>query len=347
MSQVEQRAPDRRCQSLQTFGFIITVALIGQYGRAQGSHPEAVADRTRGIAMKSLQMLRAARDSTRRSVGVFLRDVGNGLLEVSHNSLAVFGLVVVVVAVFFAGRPDLRQQTEAWALDWLQERHESRAEVSDDLTVAAAEPEAVARATAVNPKELTQQQAALAKWISRRYNVALEPVGRLVQEAWTIGQAVGLDPTLILAIAAIESRFNPFAQSAMGAQGLMQVMTKVHVDKYEPFGGTHAAFDPISNLKVGVQVLRECIARAGGLEAGLRWYVGAANTDDDGGYLGKVLAEQTHMKRVAGGTAVPPNAPITRKTAPPPAQEAAVTPAVPATPTPPAPAPADKLALLH
>ncbi|MBN8492333.1 MAG: lytic transglycosylase domain-containing protein [Burkholderiales bacterium] len=284
--------------------------------------------------MKSLQMLRAARDSTARSVQVFLRDVGNGLLEISHNSLALLGLAVVVALVFVAGRPDLRHQTEVWALDWLQERHEARTAADDDLTVAAAEPDAVERATAVNPKELTPQQAALAKWISRRYNVALEPIGRLVQEAWAIGHAVGLDPTLILAIAAIESRFNPFAQSAMGAQGLMQVMTRVHVDKYEPFGGTHAAFDPISNLKVGVQVLRECIARAGGLEAGLRWYVGAANTDDDGGYIGKVLAEQTHMKRVASGTAVPLNAPNSVRKAPVPAQEAAATPAAPEAGTP-------------
>ena len=179
--------------------------------------------------MKSLQMLRAARESTMRSVNVFMRDVGNGLLEVSHNSLALLGLAVVVTLVFVAGRPDLRQQTETWALGWLQERHESRTAESEDLTVAAAEPDAVERATAVNPKELTQQQAAVAKWISRRYNVALEPIGRLVQEAWAIGQHAGLDPTLILAIAAIESRFNPFAQSAMGAQGLMQVMTRVHV----------------------------------------------------------------------------------------------------------------------
>ena len=76
---------------------------------------------------------------------------------------------------------------------------------------------------------------------------------------------------------AIESSFNPFAQSSVGAQGLMQVMTKVHDDKYEPFGGRHAAFDPVTNLRVGVQVLKECIARAGSLEAGLRYYVGAAN----------------------------------------------------------------------
>jgi hypothetical protein len=278
--------------------------------------------------MKILSRLRAARESTLRSVDVFMRDVGNGLLEISHNSLALLGLAVVVTLVFVGGRADLRQQTETWALGWLQERHDSRIEASDDLTVAAAEPGAVARATAVHPSELTKQQAALAKWISRRYNVALEPVGRLVQEAWTIGHTVGLDPTLILAIAAIESRFNPFAQSAMGAQGLMQVMTRVHVDKYEPFGGTHAAFDPIANLKVGVQVLRECIARAGGLEAGLRWYVGAANLADDGGYLSKVLSEQGHMKRVASGNPVPANAPIQRTPKPaPPAQEAAAEPA--------------------
>ena len=276
--------------------------------------------------MNSLHKLRAACASTMRSITVVGRDVGNGLLEVSHNSLALLGLTVVVVLVFVTGRAELRQQTEAWALDWLQQRQDGRGSDSEPAMLVAAEPDAVARATAVHPSELTKQQAALAKWISRRYNVALEPVGRLVQEAWAIGHSVGLDPTLILAIAAIESRFNPFAQSAVGAQGLMQVMTKVHVDKYEPFGGTHAAFDPISNLKVGVQVLRECIARAGGLEAGLRWYVGAANLDSDGGYMAKVLSERDHMKRVASGSAVPPNAPL-RKAAPaaPAAQEASTT----------------------
>jgi hypothetical protein len=135
-------------------------------------------------------------------------------------------------------------------------------------------------------------------------------VSRLVQEAWSIGQKAGLDPTLILAIMAVESSFNPFAQSAVGAQGLMQVMTRVHNDKYEVFGGRHAAFDPVTNLRVGVQVLKECIRRAGGLEPGLRFYVGAANLEDDGGYVGKVLAEQTHLKRVAGGERVSPNAPL-------------------------------------
>jgi hypothetical protein len=280
-----------------------------------------------------------------RSINVFIRDVGNGLLEISHNSLALLGLAVVVSLVFIAGRPDMREQTEAWALGWLQERSQVRTGESEDLSpVVVAEPEAVNRATAVNPSELTRQQAAVAKWIARRYNVALEPIGRLVQEAWAIGQHANLDPTLILAIAAIESRFNPFAQSAMGAQGLMQVMTRVHGDKYEPFGGTHAAFDPISNLKVGVQVLRECIARAGGLEAGLRWYVGAANLEDDGGYLGKVLTEQGHLQRVAGRKPAPPTTPIrTRNPTAAPPEAAATIPAMPS----PAPDRAEQVAVLN
>jgi hypothetical protein len=72
-------------------------------------------------------------------------------------------------------------------------------------------------------------------YLARRYKVAPEPVSRLVQEAWTVGELVKLDPTLILAVMAVESSFNPFAQSPVGAQGLMQVMTKVHDDKYVRF----------------------------------------------------------------------------------------------------------------
>ena len=52
-----------------------------------------------------------------------------------------------------------------------------------------------------------------------------------------------------------------------------------------------AAFDPVTNLRVGVQVLKECIQRAGSLEDGLRFYVGGANLAEDTGYTARVLAE--------------------------------------------------------
>lgn len=257
-----------------------------------------------------LSFLKSARHHAAGSTTVFLRDVGHGLLEVSHNTLALVGLLIVGVLLFVGSHKETSRSIEQKALSWLQARHDSRTAGTMEALADFHEPDAITRATASDPKELTRQQAAVATWLSRRYRVAPEPIARLVQEAWTVGARAQLDPTLILAIMAIESSFNPFAQSPVGAQGLMQVMTRVHDDKYEAFGGNHAAFDPVTNLRVGVQVLKECIARAGGLEAGLRYYVGAANLADDGGYAGKVLAEQEHLRQVASGKSVSTTAPL-------------------------------------
>jgi soluble lytic murein transglycosylase-like protein len=269
----------------------------------------------------SIDAIHDARRALGRSLGVFLRDVGHGALELGHNTLALVGLTVVAVGIFTAGRPDLRDQAEQVALGWLQTRFEARAVESGDLLAVVGEPSAITRATAVDPKQLTREQAAVAHWLSRRYRVAPEPLSRLVQEAWEVGRHARLDPTLILAIMAVESSFNPFAQSSVGAQGLMQVMTRVHDDKYEAFGGVHAAFDPVSNLRVGVQVLQECIRRAGSVEAGLRYYVGAALLDSDGGYAAKVMYEQSHIQRVARGQSVAVNVPSTPPAAPEPSPE--------------------------
>jgi hypothetical protein len=258
--------------------------------------------------MQVLDALSQATHATGRALAVFASDVGRGMRRVGQNTLALVGLAALAVAGVAITHTDARQQAERQALDWLQGRHEQRELATGNLLSAVASPDAVARATATSLSELTRPQAALAIWIARRYKVAPEPVGALVQEAWVMGGRAGLDPTLILAIVAVESSFNPFAQSPVGAQGLMQVMTRVHDDKYEAFGGTRAAFDPISNLRVGVQVLKECIARAGSVSEGLRFYVGAALREDDGGYAARVLAEQGHMRNVAAGRQVALNA---------------------------------------
>jgi hypothetical protein len=257
-------------------------------------------------------VVRNALTTGRESVTVFLTDVGHGLLDVSHSMLAMVGLAVVAGALFMGSQDDLRDSLEARAWGWLEARHLARsggedlaAEAEADLEPSAAGP--VNTSSTADPADLTRAQANVARWIVRRYHVAPEPVARLVQESWTVGQRTGLEPTLILSVMAIESSFNPFAQSPVGAQGLMQVMTKIHSDKYESYGGHLAAFDPVSNLRVGVLVLKECIAKAGGLAGGLRFYVGAGSGDDDGGYAAKVIAEQGLLQRVASGQNVPPN----------------------------------------
>lgn len=233
-----------------------------------------------------------------QGVRVFASDVAQGFFEITHNGFALVGLATVFCAITLTARPDLRQTGESKLMGWLQARHEATVGMP-------VERDAIERATAANPQHLPKQQAAVAYWLSKKYRVAPEPVSALVAEAYEIGHQSKLDPTLILAIMAIESGFNPFAQSSVGAQGLMQVMTGVHTDKYQNFGGNLAAFDPVTNLRVGVKVLQECIQRAGSVTAGLKFYVGAGNMESDGGYADKVLAEHGRLKQVAAGRSVP------------------------------------------
>lgn len=228
----------------------------------------------------------------------FIADVAQGFIEVIQNGFALVGLAVMFAAITLMARPDLRQAGELELMGWLQDRQLA----VNGIEVQA---DAVERATATNPQDLPKQQAAVAYWLSKKYRVAPEPLSALVAEAYEIGSRTHLDPTLILAVMAVESGFNPFAQSPVGAQGLMQVMTGIHSDKYENFGGKLAAFDPLTNLRVGAKVLLECIARAGSVEDGLRFYVGAANLPDDGGYAAKVLAEHARLNQVAAGRAIP------------------------------------------
>ena len=224
-------------------------------------------------------------------------DVYRGFIHTTQNSLALLGTLAAVVLLVFSMRADLRASGEERLLSWLLQRQEAQQLVEREVEV---EPTAIDRVTVANLRDLTDQQAKVTQWLSRKYRVAPEPVGALVAEAYLIGERTRLDPTLLLAVMAIESRFNPFAQSPVGAQGLMQVLTRVHTDKYEDFGGELAAFDPLSNLRVGARVLEDAVKRSGSLEGGLRLYVGAVTTDGSW-YINRVMAEHLRIQRVAQG----------------------------------------------
>ncbi len=238
-----------------------------------------------------------------------LHDTYQGFVAITHNSAALLGALLVIGLIALSLNANWRTVGEQQLLGWLMNRQEALAAASDDGNAPALlafdpEPTAIDRVTAALPSELPRQQAKVALWLSSKYGVAPEPLGALVAEAFEIGKRIQLDPTLILAIMAIESRFNPFAQSPVGAQGLMQVLTRVHTDKYESFGGKLAAFDPLTNLRVGVKVLQDCIKRAGSIEGGLRLYVGAVTTDGNW-YVDRVIAEHLRIQSVALGKPMP------------------------------------------
>ncbi len=140
-------------------------------------------------------------------------------------------------------------------------------------------------------------QRALVEHLSRRFTIAAEATERMVQAAHRAAGEVGLDPLLVLAVIAIESRFNPIAESAMGAKGLMQIIPKYHRAKLDAHGGEESVLDPESNIMVGARILQEYVHRTGTLEAGLQFYNGAF-WDGSAQYAQKVMAERERLEQV-------------------------------------------------
>jgi soluble lytic murein transglycosylase-like protein len=145
-----------------------------------------------------------------------------------------------------------------------------------------------------------KERQAVANHLAAKYRISMAESLRYVSHAIEVANEVNLDPVLLLAIMATESSFNPNAQSRAGAQGLMQVLTRVHTEKFEPYGGAVAAFVPEANIRVGALILKACIAKAGSLEAGLRSYLGAPNASSGpNSYTYKVIAEREELNDVA------------------------------------------------
>lgn len=136
----------------------------------------------------------------------------------------------------------------------------------------------------------------LAEFVAKRYHVS--PVVTLdwVTFAHEAGHELGLDPLLIIAVIAVESRFNPIAESGAGAKGLMQVIPKYHTEKLEKFGGEHAVFDPQTNILVGSKILKEYLRRTGNLSVALQMYAGALNDGEDT-YTVKVMSEKQRLQQ--------------------------------------------------
>jgi hypothetical protein len=142
----------------------------------------------------------------------------------------------------------------------------------------------------------TMQQAL--QYVARRYRVSNEVLVPIFLSAQESSRELGLDPLLIIAVIGVESGFNPFSQSVVGAQGLMQVMPRFHKDKLPDDAGALPFFDPVTNVQVGARILRESINRNGGLVPGLQQFGGAMN-DPDRRYSGKVLAERQRLEQAA------------------------------------------------
>jgi soluble lytic murein transglycosylase-like protein len=278
------------------------------------------------------RFFRTATDAVRQkadqsaAMAIFARDTVSGFLTTMHHTVMVLGIVAIVAWGVLFVRPDIADRLKAVSPFAEAEESEPEAEapaltnLMDTPSKAFVQPAALTvGSAAVDPKmaATARQQQWVTAWLSKKYRVASDATNMLVSATYLTADEIKIDPLLVLAVMAIESGFNPFAESPMGAQGLMQVMSKVHHDKFQELGGIKAALNPVANIRVGAQILKDYVNRGGSVEAGLKLYVGAADSETDYGYGARVLAEYHRLKDVSTGKKVPTYSTVTPVTAKP------------------------------
>lgn len=191
-----------------------------------------------------------------------------------------------------SGLVSAKQQTVALLMPSVaQVQVQSISHLADRIPSSKIDPQALDS----NLMGSIQNQRAVADFFEKKYSLDRAKIEEYVSNTILIAKEVNIDPVLLLAVISVESNFNPNTKSHAGAEGLMQVMTSVHRDKYALYGGTQEAVKPEVNIRVGAYILKYLIATAGSLRNGLKFYVGAANAEDDGGYTDKVMAERNRL----------------------------------------------------
>ena len=208
------------------------------------------------------------------------------LYSLSKTALALFGIAAIGAVALLPAERHLLGTTLAEL---------AAAEAAIEPSAAAGGTGHAAAAAVETLPEL--EQRALAEFISKRWRIAESAATSFVSIAYRAGQRHSVDPVLILSVMAIESRYNPIAESVVGAKGLMQIIPKYHLDKLLDHGGEEALLDPEVNIHVGAQILREYTRRLGDQQAALQKYAGAFD-EPSSRYAAKVFDERMRLEPV-------------------------------------------------
>jgi len=134
------------------------------------------------------------------------------------------------------------------------------------------------------------------QWISHvlpeilKFDPSEHEARSIAKWVWVYANAQNIDPALVLALITIESRFDPFATSIVGAQGLMQVMPFWKKELGSP---DDDLFDVNTNIRYGCAILAQYLKRYKSAKKALAAYNGSKGREK---YPNKIFAQMKHYK---------------------------------------------------
>lgn len=149
-------------------------------------------------------------------------------------------------------------------------------------------PVLVKNATALN---------ALTHYIAQHFHLKSSTAETIIKQAYLAAHANKVKPTLVLAIAAVESSYQPDAiNTHSGARGLMQVLPQWHKRRIAQIGGKEALLQIRPNIEVGTEILAQYLHwERGRLAAALGRYWGSVHCKV---YVYRVKRQLRHLNKV-------------------------------------------------
>ncbi len=185
------------------------------------------------------------------------------------------------------------------------------------LTAAGRDAAACAGGDCLDPLR-EGQVARLERHLFGRMN-GLDPALHedLARAILTEAAAARLDPLLVLAVIEVESGYDPSAESAVGARGLMQLLPDTLRRETAGSGEEAGAGEgPVANVRAGIRYLRRCLRSYPDLDVALMaynagpnrlhgWIQAGAVPLEVRGYARRVLAGQDRLRRLLPGVSAP------------------------------------------
>lgn len=148
----------------------------------------------------------------------------------------------------------------------------------------------------ISIKEPVYINKGLANYITKKYSIAKEASLYIVSYTFEKSKQFGIDPYIMLAIIAQESRFNPLAGSFANAKGLTQVMVSAHPEKIAKLKSKNDILTIEGSIATGLPIFKDCKKRFKSDISALQCYNGNM-ADKSHRYATKVLNIKRSFKQ--------------------------------------------------